>query len=59
VNERAVWVVSGRVKEKFCRAFPEGGKSCTGNAGYHKVLQRSVIGPEGTLFPKRTVRHSG
>ena len=29
----------------------EGGKSSTGDARYRYVLQLSVIGPEGTLFP--------
>ena len=52
-------MVDGRVKEEFCRAIPEAGKFCTGSAGYHQVLQRSVIGPDGTLFPLCTVHRSG
>jgi len=46
-----VLVVDGSVKEKCRQGFPEGGKSSTGGARYRYVLQLSVIGPEGTLFP--------
>ncbi len=44
-------VVDGSVKEKCRAGFAEGGKSSTGLARYRYVLQLSVIGPEGTLFP--------
>lgn len=44
-------VVDGSVKEKCRQGFEEGGKSCTNGARYRYVLQLSVIGPEGTLFP--------
>jgi hypothetical protein len=44
-------VVDGSVKEKCRQGFSEGGKSSTGGARYRYVLQLSVIGPEGTLFP--------
>ena len=44
-------VVDGSVKEKCRQGFQEGGKSSTGGARYRYVLQLSVIGPEGTLFP--------
>jgi len=43
-------VVDGSVKEKCRRGFESGGKSA-GNARYRYVLQVSVIGPAGTLFP--------
>ena len=46
-----VRVVDGSVKEKCRQGFPEGGKSSTDSARYRYVLQLSVIGPEGTLFP--------
>jgi hypothetical protein len=46
-----VLVVDGSVKEKCRQGFPEGGKSSSGGARYRYVLQLSVIGPEGTLFP--------
>jgi hypothetical protein len=46
-----VLVVDGSVKEKCRQGFPAGGKSSTGGARYRYVLQLSVIGPEGTLFP--------
>ena len=46
-----VLVVDGSVKEKCRQGFPEGGKSSTGGARYRYVLQCSVIGPAGTLFP--------
>ena len=46
-----VLVVDGSVKEKCRQGFPEGGKSSGGGARYRYVLQLSVIGPEGTLFP--------
>jgi hypothetical protein len=44
-------VLDGSVKEKCRAGFQEGGKSCTDGARYRYVLQLSVIGPEGTLFP--------
>ena len=46
-----VMVVDGIVKEKCRQGFPEGGKSSTNDARYRYILQLSVIGPEGTLFP--------
>ena len=46
-----VMVVDGSVKEKCRQGFPEGGKSSTNDARYRYILQLSVIGPEGTLFP--------
>lgn len=44
-------VVDGTVKEKCRRGFKEGGKSSTGTARYRYVLQLSIAGPAGTLFP--------
>jgi hypothetical protein len=44
-------VVDGSVKEKCRQGFEAGGKSSTHGARYRYVLQLSVIGPEGTLFP--------
>jgi hypothetical protein len=44
-------VVDGSVKEKCREGFAGGGKSSTGEARYRYVLQLSVVGPEGTLFP--------
>jgi hypothetical protein len=44
-------VVDGSVKEKCRHGFEQGGKSSSGAARYRYVLQLSVIGPEGTLFP--------
>jgi hypothetical protein len=44
-------VVDGSVKEKCREGFEEGGKSSTNGARYRYVLQLSVVGPEGTLFP--------
>jgi len=44
-------VVDGSVKEKCRQGFSEGGKSSTNGARYRYVLQLSVIGPEGTLWP--------
>jgi hypothetical protein len=46
-----VMVVDGSVKEKCRQGFREDGKSSSGEARYRYVLQLSVIGPEGTLFP--------
>lgn len=43
-------VLDGTVKEKCRRGFEAGGKS-SGSARYRYVLQASVIGPAGTLFP--------
>jgi hypothetical protein len=44
-------VVDGSVKEKCRQGFEAGGKSSTDGARYRYVLQLSVIGPQGTLFP--------
>lgn len=44
-------VADGSVKEKCRHGFEEGGKASTEGARYRYVLQLSVIGPEGTLFP--------
>ena len=46
-----VAIADGSVKEECRQGFQEGGKSSTGQARYRYVLQLSVIGPEGTLFP--------
>jgi hypothetical protein len=46
-----VMVLDGSVKEKCRQGFAEGGKSASGDARYRYVLQLSVIGPEGTLWP--------
>jgi hypothetical protein len=46
-----VLVVDGSVKEKCRQGFHQGGKTVSGGARYRYVLQASVIGPEGTLFP--------
>ena len=46
-----VLIVDGTVKEKCRQGFEQGGKSSTGSGRYRYVLQLSVIGPEGTLFP--------
>ena len=43
-------VVDGSVKEKCRQGFGAGGKSCA-TARYRYVLQLSVVGPTGTLFP--------
>ena len=48
-----VMVVDGSVKEKCRQGFPVGGKSSTTDARYRYILQLSVIGPEGPLFPLR------
>ncbi len=44
-------VLDGSVKEKCREGFEAGGKSATNGARYRYVLQASVSGPEGTLFP--------
>lgn len=44
-------IADGTVKEKCREGFPQGGKSCTDGAQYRYVLQFSVLGPAGTLFP--------
>jgi hypothetical protein len=44
-------VLDGSVKEKCRAGFQEGGKSSANGAHYRYVLQASVMGPEGTLFP--------
>jgi hypothetical protein len=44
-------VIDGTVKEKCRRGFTQDGKSSRGTARYRYVLQASVIGPAGTLFP--------
>ncbi len=46
-----VLVVDGSVQEKCRQGFQQDGKSCTDGARYRYVLQVSVIGPAGTLFP--------
>jgi hypothetical protein len=46
-----VMVVDGSVKEKCREGFEAGGKSSTHDARYRYVLQLSVLGPAGTLFP--------
>ena len=46
-----IMVVDGTVKEKCREGFSQGGKSSSGDARYRYVLQLSVIGPKGTLFP--------
>jgi hypothetical protein len=46
-----VMVVDGTVKEKCRKDFEAGGKSSTNDARYRYVLQLSVLGPKGTLFP--------
>lgn len=46
-----VLVVDGSVKEKCRQGFSQGGKSSTGSARYRYVLQASLLGPAGTLFP--------
>jgi hypothetical protein len=46
-----VLLVDGSVKEKCRQGFQEGGKSSAHGVRYRYVLQLSVIGPEGTLFP--------
>jgi hypothetical protein len=44
-------VLDGSVKEKCRQGFEQGGKSSTHGARYRYVLQASVMGPAGTLFP--------
>ncbi len=44
-------VLDGSVKEKCRQGFEQGGKSSTNGARYRYVLQASVMGPAGTLFP--------
>ncbi len=44
-------VLDGSVKEKCREGFAQGGKSSTNGARYRYVLQASVVGPQGTLFP--------
>jgi hypothetical protein len=44
-------VADGSVQEKCRSGFAQGGKAAPGGARYRYVLQLSVIGPEGTLFP--------
>jgi hypothetical protein len=44
-------VVDGTVKEKCRQGFEAGGKAATNGARYRYVLQGSVLGPAGTLFP--------
>jgi hypothetical protein len=46
-----VMVVDGSVKEKCRKGFEADGKTATNGARYRYVLQLSVLGPEGTLFP--------
>ena len=44
-------MVDGTVKEKCRQGFRQGGKASRGGARYRYVLQASVLGPQGTLFP--------
>jgi hypothetical protein len=44
-------VVDGSVKEKCREGFTQGGKSGGSDARFRYVLQLSVVGPAGTLFP--------
>ncbi len=44
-------VADGSVKEKCRQGFEAGGKSSTDGARFRYVLQFSVVGPAGTLFP--------
>jgi hypothetical protein len=44
-------VVDGSVKEKCRQGFAGGGKTAPNGARYRYVLQVSVMGPGGTLFP--------
>ena len=44
-------MVDGSVKEKCRQGFSADGKASTSGARYRYVLQLSVIGPAGTLFP--------
>jgi hypothetical protein len=46
-----VMVLDGTVKEKCRQGFAQGGKGSSDGARYRYVLQLSVFGPEGTLFP--------
>ena len=46
-----VLVVDGSVQEKCRRGFAAGGKTATNGARYRYVLQISILGPQGTLFP--------
>jgi hypothetical protein len=46
-----VLVVDGTVKEKCRQGFHQGGKPARGEGRYRYVLQASVLGPAGTLFP--------
>jgi hypothetical protein len=46
-----VLVVDGTVKEKCRQGFRQDGKAARGEARYRYVLQASVLGPQGTLFP--------
>jgi hypothetical protein len=46
-----VLIVDGSVKEKCRQGFEAGGKSATDGARYRYVLQLSVAGPGGSLFP--------
>ena len=46
-----ILVADGSVKEKCRQGFSEGSKSSSGDARFRYVLQLSVVGPEGTLFP--------
>jgi hypothetical protein len=46
-----VLIADGSVKEKCRQGFAHGGKSAPGGARFRYVLQVSVIGPAGTLFP--------
>jgi hypothetical protein len=46
-----VLILDGSVKEKCRRGFTQGGKTATNEARYRYILQASLKGPEGILFP--------
>ncbi len=50
-DHRYLLVADGSVKEKCRAGHEQGGKSSGGGARYRYVLQVSVVGPQGTLFP--------
>jgi hypothetical protein len=45
-----VLLVDGSVQEKCRKGFEQGGKTSTGEARYHYVLQAMILGPEGNAF---------
>ena len=46
-----VLIVDGTVQEKCREGFTSDGKSSSGQARYRYVVQVSILGPKGTLFP--------